>query len=71
MQIWELATGKLKLTLTGHIEQVRGETPNGRQGWEGMGRGWGGVDGEARIDVFMKEGDDVVRGGDDVIQVWR
>jgi hypothetical protein len=26
-QIWDLASGVLKLTLTGHIEQVRGEKP--------------------------------------------
>lgn len=25
LQIWETATGKLKLTLTGHIEQIRGQ----------------------------------------------
>ena len=38
MQIWELATGKLKLTLTGHIEQVRGEVAECRRGdGEGMG----------------------------------
>lgn len=24
LQIWDLASGRLKLTLTGHIEQVRG-----------------------------------------------
>jgi pleiotropic regulator 1 len=27
IKIWDLATGVLKLTLTGHIEQVRGEKP--------------------------------------------
>ncbi len=43
IKIWDLASGQLKLTLTGHIEQVRG---SGEEGWEGRGwegRGWEGI----------------------------
>lgn len=27
MKIWDVVTGNLKLTLTGHIEQIRGLVP--------------------------------------------
>ena len=38
----------------------------GGKGWEGDGEGWLG----AEIDVAMMKGDDVVRGGDDVIHSY-
>jgi len=33
-QIWDLASGVLKLTLTGHIEQIRGKVQKSYWWWQ-------------------------------------
>lgn len=56
IKIWDLASGQLKLTLTGHIEQVR--TALESPGYSGVGNGEGGpggLDWHACYCIFSKK----------------